>query len=377
MTMIQPPGFKKLKPKIPTVGGVPPVMPPGPARPETGGPHVRTAAPAMPPTYESGPAMPQQPVGPQTGGGQVRNAAGGYGALPPTYADDAAGPGGPGGVRPRGARPVRGHGLPPAVGAGATSYTLRGRTPNVPDGGTELPPGTTGREPPPGTTEPPPPQNLRGNVYAPVPGQDLTRYRGMRDDAAGNLANGPTRQQIAQQNLEAFDTAAAPQIRDQIRAVGQRAAALGRTGMGDTEVETMRPYTDYLTQRQAMATQLAADTAEGEIGDRRYAVDAMGRMVRDEYGYERGDRDEWRDERSWQRDEGQLGIENRIRGRQLESGEQMDEYNRRLQAEAMRMGVDPSMIYFGASNQFGRSSANNMGGSAELIAQILARQNQR
>lgn len=138
-----------------------------------------------------------------------------------------------------------------------------------------------------------------GDEINPADTEALARFRQLQSGAADAVGTGPSRAQIAQQRLEAFDTAAQPGIRDGIQAVGRRAASLGRIGIGATSVEALQPYTDYLTRRSAMETELAADTAEGEITDRRANLSQMSDVVGQEESIGAGRRGELRGERGF------------------------------------------------------------------------------
>lgn len=138
-----------------------------------------------------------------------------------------------------------------------------------------------------------------GPAVNPTDSAALTKFRDYQSGAADKLANGPSRAQIAKDQLDAFDLQSQPQIRDQIRAVGQSAAKFGRLGMGDTAVETLRPYTDYLTNRAAMAKQLSAETAQGEISDRLANVGQFSNLVGQEAGIGASQRNELRGERDY------------------------------------------------------------------------------
>ena len=161
-----------------------------------------------------------------------------------------------------------------------------------------------------------------GERIRPEDSQDLLRFRGQRAVAADAVSRGNDRSSIARDRLSAFDARAEPRIRDQLRSVGQRAAALGRIGMGETSVEALRPYTDYLSQRAALEKDLAADTAAGEIEDRRAALDAARALVGEEEAFGAGRRSELRGERSFETAVGESNINRRIGERDTSLGVQ-------------------------------------------------------
>ena len=219
-----------------------------------------------------------------------------------------------------------------------------------------------------------PGNDLRGGAVLPAVSERAGGASGMVDSAAQAIGSGPGRQQIAMDRLSAFDTAAQPMIRDKIQAVGRSAAKFGRLGMGDTGIEATRPFTDYLTQRDAYSKQLAADTAEGEIGDRFRGFDALSGYERGVRGFEAGERDEVRGERDFQSDMARDALNDAFRERQFESGEFSDDYNRALQEYLLQLGVDPTGAFLGISNQFGNSAASSVSGAGNILADILARQ---
>jgi hypothetical protein len=162
---------------------------------------------------------------------------------------------------------------------------------------------------------------------------------------------GPSRSDIARQRLAAFDTEAQPMIDKRIKQVGKRAASLGRLGMGQTSIEALEPYTDYLTNRAALSHRLAADTAEGEIGD------------------QRSNRDEMRGERSWQEELARYALDQSIRQRMLENSEQSAEFGRGVQLANLGFGSSPWGSLLAGSQAAGQGTA----GSFDLLMDWLAR----
>lgn len=294
-----------------------------------------------------------------------------------------------------------------------------------------------------GTDQIDPANDLRGQVIRNDPSQRLTGLRGMTDRAAQDVANYDpmadyegllsrmradfevpdvvaeetglaNRSELARQRLAAFDAEAQPQIADGIKAVGKRAAALGRLGMGDTSIQALRPYTDYLTARSAMATRLAADTAEGEIGDARDRRDYRtgvaernaGRKVAgrstaysmagnqaasnasNRYGRlsamrgleegvnaeESGLREEQRGERTWQEQLARYAHEQSIRQRELENSEMQQQFGRGLSLANLGYAGNPWQALLAGGNSYGNDAAGAFGGLGDLLAQYMARQ---
>lgn len=137
-----------------------------------------------------------------------------------------------------------------------------------------------------------------GPAVNPTDSPELAKARGLQMGAADAIATGPNRQKIAEDRLASFDMQAQPQMRDQIRDVGQRAAALGRIGNGQTSIEALTPYTDYLTKRASLSKDLAAETAAGDISDRQNNLSAFRGLTESTAGLDTSKRGEQRTERS-------------------------------------------------------------------------------
>lgn len=137
-----------------------------------------------------------------------------------------------------------------------------------------------------------------GPTVDPSVSADLANYRAKQMAASDTVSSGPSRGAIAQQRLDAFDLNAQPALREGLKSVGQRAAALGRLGMGATSIEALTPYTDYLGKRAALSKDLAAETATGEIGDRLDTLNATEGLVGSQFGQDTSARGEQRTERS-------------------------------------------------------------------------------
>lgn len=259
-----------------------------------------------------------------------------------------------------------------APNAGPLQATPQGVTPTTGSGPLTATPGLVQQTvAPPGSSQwpqgnykpsPIPSSQPGGIANVNVPGATVSPY-GPGNDLRGAMVTpsaGSNRSEIAKQRLDAFDTESAPMIRDQIRAVGQKAAQYGRLGLGETAIETLTPYTNYLSNRKALETRLAADTAEGQISD------------------ERSNRGELRGERDFEQSMSRQAIEDAFRQRQVESGEYDSSYNHALQQAALQGGVDPTAVYLGASGN-ASSNANQAwnGASAAWQAYLASRQQPR
>lgn len=199
-----------------------------------------------------------------------------------------------------------------------------------------------------------------GEAIRPEDSADMAAFRGMRADAARNLASGPSRSEIAMRELDAFDMESSPQIRDQMQAVARKAAALGRTGMGETSFEASQPFVDFLTRRAALESRLAGQTAEGEIQDRQNVLNASRGLVGEEEQIGAGRRGELRGERAYGTaiDESNLG--RRIEERNTELG--LAERNVGRQYDARRAALEAGMGLAGAEGQYGLSRYGTLAG---------------
>lgn len=158
-----------------------------------------------------------------------------------------------------------------------------------------------------------------------------------------NTAN---RGDIAQKYLDAFDLRAEPVLRDKLRSVGQRAASLGRIGMGDTAVEALNPYTDYLKERAALSNELAGRSADLQIGDEANA------------------RGEYRTERSYQDQLNRQAIEDAIRQYQLGEQSKNAEFGRNATTTGLLLN---------AANTNGANAGIDFAGLASLLAPFLTK----
>lgn len=156
--------------------------------------------------------------------------------------------------------------------------------------------------------------------------------------------NSTDRGAIAQKYLDAFDTRSEAGLRDKLRSVGQRAASLGRIGMGDTAAEAMTPYTDYLKERAALSSELAGKSAEGQIGDEANA------------------RNEYRTERGYQDSMSRQAIQDAINQWQMGEQSKNSEFGR---------NATTAGLLFNASNGAGSSAGMDFNTIAGLLTPYL------
>lgn len=250
----------------------------------------------------------------------------------------------------------------------------------------------------------------QGPAVDPTVSPELAKYRALQSGAADTLSTGPTRGEIAQKQLDAFDLKAQPGIRDGIRAVGQRAAALGRIGNGQTAIEALTPYTDYLNNRAALSNELSASTATGEIADRQAKLAAANGLVdqtagldasvRGEQRTERANtqdtaaqniarqiaernagvtnaasnRAETRGERTYQQQISDKAIQDAINQHLLEGGDQQTGFNQNLALLQTANANNPANAYLDASGQAANASGQSAQSLAELMRQFYASQ---
>jgi hypothetical protein len=137
-----------------------------------------------------------------------------------------------------------------------------------------------------------------GPAVDPTVSGDLAAYRAQQRAAADKLTGGPSRTDLVQREMDAFDASGASKVKDLEREVLQRASAGGRIGMGETELQASKPYTDYLLEREVKKAELASRVAEGEVADRQNNLTATRGLVGDQYSQDAGTRGEQRTERS-------------------------------------------------------------------------------
>lgn len=159
-----------------------------------------------------------------------------------------------------------------------------------------------------------------GDAVNPEDSADLAQFRTMRSGAANNLTNGRSRSEIAQAQMEAFDLENSQGVKDLQREMIQRSAAGGRLGLGDDQVASLRPFVDMMNRRNALAKQLGAETAEGEISDRMNNLTAARGLVGEEEGIGASRRGEQRTERDYTTDIDDTNIQRRLNERDAELG---------------------------------------------------------
>jgi hypothetical protein len=120
------------------------------------------------------------------------------------------------------------------------------------------------------------PSSIKGGPSIdPVTGARLAANTSLADRAAQAVGTGPSRSDIAKQQLQAYDLEHANDLRNNTRAVGQSAAKFGRLGQGATEQAVTQTLADMERQRRAEELRLAASTAEGDITDRLSNLNAL------------------------------------------------------------------------------------------------------
>lgn len=201
--------------------------------------------------------------------------------------------------------------------------------------------------------------------FTPTETGRAAQYASAQDDALAALG-GPSRTDAALTALDDFDKRGAEALQQRFRSIGQNAARLGRLGMGDTGQEVVDAGRRFEQDRQMARNDLIRSVLEGDINDRFRRVDATSGLRRgesdidarlrgegrdvagteldDRYrrlgasaGYEtdifnqgRANRDEFRTERGRQDSLGQLGVENRIRERELGNNEMDQRFRQAL-----------------------------------------------
>jgi hypothetical protein len=188
--------------------------------------------------------------------------------------------------------------------------------------------------------------------------------------ASGDMGALPNRTELAKQAFADFDKQGEAGLQQRFRAVGQKAAALGRIGAGMTTNDLTDVFSQHERDRLLKQNELARGVAEGDISDRfrkvefdtglnernadrgynaqRDAIDYGGRdadrAIGDRYNrldaasslegrlFDQGarNRDEFRAERGRQDTQSQMSLENRIREREMQERTKSTELARAL-----------------------------------------------
>jgi hypothetical protein len=220
-----------------------------------------------------------------------------------------------------------------------------------------------------------PANDLRSQQINPSTSPILTNLNSLVSNAASAVGNGKSREQIANDTLDAFDLRAQPTIRDRQRAAAVRAASLGRVGMGDEGIEQLRPFTDYLTERAALSKDLASETATGEISDRLNRLSALSGVQGQQYGQDASGRNELRTERDYQTTSARQAMQDAIQEYLLEQQSQAQEFNQGSTLAGVGYGNSPANLYFGAGQQYGAQGAAagaNAGLDWSALASLIA-----
>ncbi len=215
-----------------------------------------------------------------------------------------------------------------------------------------------------------PGNDLRSSQINPTASPGLTALDNQVSSAASAVSGGKSREQIANDSLDAFDLRAQPMIRDRQRAAGQRAAQFGRIGMGEEGVEQLRPFTDYLTERAALSKDLAAETASGDITDRLNRLSALSSTQGQRYGQEASARDEFRTERGNQNSMQRQAVQDAVQQFLLEMQAQDQEFRQGSTLAGIGYGNSPSNLFFGAGQQYGQNAGLDFDALAKLIGSL-------
>ena len=212
-----------------------------------------------------------------------------------------------GGGRTTGGRPLQ----PPTVGQpGVPNVPGRPPRPLPTRGG-----GTTAGLPTTGFTAT---DNLRGTQIDPVASAATRNAVGLSSGALEGLFDTPDRGDIAASTFERLRAQTEPTFQNDLRQVGQRAAALGRIGSGLTTTE----LGDVTSNRERFLTdvagQLSDDAASRTLDDRLGRFGAATGAASLFENIDRGRRDELRGERGFQDELAQQATDDFVRQRTLE-----------------------------------------------------------
>jgi hypothetical protein len=226
-------------------------------------------------------------------------------------------------------------------------------------------------------------QNLQGTTLGFGTGQDLERGFATGSGPLGSLnklvqrasqqvATGPNRQQLAEQAFTRLGEATAPQFQQELRGVGQRAAALGRVGAGLTtsDLGTVQQRREEFLGRARAG--LSGEAAGRELGDRVASLNALlgsrGQTFNQLFGQEQARLGARQQQQGFQFGQQQSAQENAIRQFLLQQGEQQRQFGNEL--DLARFNVQGGRGAFGSpEQQFGSPQEQAI---LQFLAQLQA-----
>lgn len=234
--------------------------------------------------------------------------------------DEPAAPGLPESAPPPTGQPTPGvtklpGGIQPVIGSTGPMILPKPPAPTVP-GATVTPtvPGT-------GT-------DLRNTLITPEPSAGTAKATGLAETAAGNFANAGDLTKVGPQLLKDYIDSTNPQWEAEQRSVGQKAAALGRTGSGITTTE----LGDLALQRQkdisTKASQLAGTLAPAQAQLLGSQLGGLAGYEGQKTGQDTSNAEQLRGERGYQSGMSQQDLDNLIREISLQDSLKSSETNR-------------------------------------------------
>jgi len=226
-----------------------------------------------------------------------------------------------------------------------------------------------------------PAQSYRGQTITPVASPQLQQLQGYTQGAAQQVAQGPDRTALAQRAFDLYRQSTEPAYQQQLRQVGQRAAALGRVGAGLTTSE----LGDVATLRNRALAQTGEDLALQASGqtlqDRLAQLQGLQGAQAQEYGQEAAGRGELRGERGYTDQLAQEAQQNDINQQMLQD-QFLNSATGRYTSELNTLGDlgyggQPGGTLLGAGQQYGQNASNAYAGVGDLLQQYFLNRGQQ
>jgi hypothetical protein len=250
------------------------------------------------------------------------------------------------------------------VGPGSTISEGFGLTPPTPLPPPQQPPPTGVTVPPPSgppdtgrfTTDFGPGNDLQYQQINPAASDRLKQYQDQLLSYSKGLADTPDRGELAKQAWEQEAAATEPQYQQDLRAVGEKNAALGRIGSGITTSE----LGDVSLQREKylgnLQKQLATEAAGQTLQDRLNRLGAGQGLEGQTAAEEAAQRAEVRGERGYQHEVAQEPFQQELQRRAMEDALQNSAFNRQL--SAAQLGLTGSELYGQQAEQGSQTSGD-------------------
>lgn len=203
--------------------------------------------------------------------------------------------------------------------------------------------------------------NLRSAQINPVASARLGGVQQGVSRAYQGVMNAPDLRQAATERMALLEEQSQPGYEQAVRGIGQRAAALGRTGAGMTTSELGDAF---VLRQRALADarrQIGSELAKDEFGQRMQQLGAGAGLESQLYGQEAGQRGELRGEREYQGGMAREAMDRRIQQRMLEDA---------LLTSGMGRAATGAGVQLQGAEQLGRQAESQFGTASDLLSQL-------